>query len=242
MSNDPERKVIRVTSTDRSPVRIYSEPTTGNPEMDRQLISHGIRLGIPVENHTEVSRGRPSYMTINTHPNIFLADTFVLQDQGEDMFSIPNVMLMMGHGIAADKDSNTWRFLGTGKKVTDTMMAYEHVAAEIGWAPIDALLVCRQSTATESTGKVIQTFTQGNIPHIYADSTVTISRSIAQNNRTSGLFQPNEGAPLIVANAKSWNNRSIGRWINFWQERFKGNDTRSIPYWAIQPNFPYYDL
>ncbi len=221
--------------TDPEKIIIFSKPTTGNPNMDKELDNWGIKLGASVENLDLARRGRPTYLNVSPYPHVFISQELVLLEDQIEIELIKNAMIMMGHGVATDASQENWTFLGTGKRVSETVAAYERISKQTGWPLLDALLVCRKNLQPKNILPVTTVFSTRGIPYIIADSTVTISLSTDREGKTSGIYRPLEGFELIVAEAQKWDRTYLNWWHNYWGHRLNIEDLRKIPNWTRHP-------
>ncbi|MDD5415951.1 MAG: hypothetical protein PHE48_03020 [Candidatus Daviesbacteria bacterium] len=137
-----------------TPEIIFPTPTTGNPKLDVELETWGIKLGCPVEDINLARRGHSTYLEVSGFPHVFHSQLLVLTERGKELEFITSAMIMMGHGIALDADNENWYFLETSKRVSDTVNVYERIANQTGWPLVDALLVCRTSLKPEYPGYI----------------------------------------------------------------------------------------
>lgn len=206
-----------------------------NPEIISELSSWEIKLGVPVEDIYLARRGPYSHITVPENPHVFHCQTLSLREHGTEIISIDSAMVMIGHGVAMDATNENWRFLGTGKKVSATVSAYEHTAQQVGWPPLDALLICRHNLRPGQTSGAKLIFESTGIPYIFGDDTVHISRSARIDDKTSGIYRPSKGVELLVAETGKWDRINLDLWQKYWMHRLYVEDVRNIPTWAINP-------
>lgn len=215
----------------------YPKGTTGSVDLDKELNDWGIRLGVSVEALDMVRKGRHSNIAVSVFPHVFCCQTLVLTENEKIIAEIQKAMVMMGHGVAIDASETSWRFVGTNKNVSQTLEAYERIAKQVGWAPIDVLLVCRKNMNPEQRSQSTPVFGIRDIPYIFAHDTVVIRRFGLDDGRSSGVYWPTRGLELQYAEASLWDQMFLVKWQNYWIHRLHVKDIRNIPYWANYPAF-----
>ncbi len=209
----------------------------------------GVRLQFPEDGPTNIDVPRAPHVFFCTdifliQPNEAMTRTQTSLDVTENdalrlpMVFIPyenetvsaihlrDVMVMLGHAVTTGRSDEAWKFIGTQRSVSDTVMSYQKVARDILWPPLDAVIACRPSSYdTRPSRNVIFTFHQTLIPVIRPDSSAHV--------RNEGTYQSElkvgVGVTLYVA-ADAW--IQIPWWLNY---RSNSPRLNTIPQWAREP-------
>lgn len=208
-----------------------------------QLRSFDIHLGVPLQ----FPEDGPNTIKVPSMPHVFYCtDLFLIQpidsmvrtqnlpvvlipfeDKTVSAIHLTGVMVMLGHADTSGRRDEAWKFVGTHQAVSDTVIAYQNVASDVLWPPLDAVIACRPvhpSTSTHERG-VTLTFNRTMIPIIRPDSSAHV--------RSDGIYQselkPGFGSTLFVA-ADTWDD--VHWWFNYWSYFPRFN---TIPQWAREP-------
>ncbi len=186
-----------------------------------------IRLGAPLEFPDDVRGGVRFYqIRVPFEPHVFLAENLVLWEQGRHLGIVQEAMVMLGHGMVTGVSSADWRFMATGKRVSETIDVFEQIAEALNWPQLDAVLVCR---ATQYNPDVLESvFNKSRFPYINAGSTVTLKNHVeSQEGYLSNWAFPGLGVRWLIADAKKW--FEIDKWKHFWGHVDGIRLSRTIP-------------
>ncbi len=132
------------------------------------------------------------------------------------------VMVMLGHAVTSGRGDQSWRFVGSGQAVSDSVKSYQSIACDFHWPPLDAVIACRPGSPHSAARSGDVLFRRTAIPVIRPASPAVV--------KNEGMYESavkrGVGATLYVQ-ADAW--EDVQWWLNYWSSFSRA---QTVPEWA----------